>query len=417
MNRRLLLLALTAALAACSLPAPAGRHAGLPLQGGQAPSAIATATSSPKAPSASPRLAEPTAIPVALAATASPGPAATPVLAAGSALDEKAQAIASGVDALLSSLARQGAFSGSVLVAQGDQVVLSQGYGLADREKGTPNTPGTRFRLGSVTKPFTAMAVLILQAEGKLNVQDRICTCIEDCPAAWQDITIHHLLTHTSGIADLTEQPDFDRRKATPSPPLQTIARFKDLPLGFRPGEEWRYSNSGYIVLGAIIEQVSGQSYEAFLQQHIFDPLEMSDTGYDHNRDDLAVGYADRSRKADYIDMSIPFAAGGLYSTVEDLYRWDRALTTDRLIPRELLDQMFTPQAPTREYGGAGYGYGWFIGKPFGRSWIGHAGGIEGFSAIDSWFPDDETYIILLMNQQDIGPFRILEQIQKIVFR
>ena len=361
------------------------------------------------------RLAEPTATPAAIASP----PALPTSLPPSSIASESAQApseLTAELDAFLDSLVQRGQFSGVVLVARGDQVVFNQGYGAADRERNIPNTPQTRYRLGSVTKPFTALAILMLQAQGRLDVQDPICQYIPDCPPAWQEITIHHLLTHTSGIPSLTELPDYQVTKATPSPPEQSIARFRNLPLEFRPGAAWKYSNSGYILLGYILEQASGQPYEVYLQEHIFDPLGMSNTGYDHNQDDLAVGYADVSSPAEFIDMSIPFAAGGLYSSAEDLYRWDRALFTRQLLPPESLDKMLTAYAFGTDQAGVGYGYGWYVGELFGRRWVGHPGRIEGFSAVNAWFPDDDVTIVVLMNQGDLSAFSVLEQIQGRVF-
>jgi CubicO group peptidase (beta-lactamase class C family) len=148
------------------------------------------------------------------------------------------------------------------------------------------------------------------------------------------------MTTHTSGIPDFTGFADYETTRAMPSSPLQTIARFKDRRLDFKPGEKWSYSNSGNIVLGYIIEQASGQSYETFLQHTIFAPVQMKNTGYDHNDGSLATGYTgfyDHWEKAEYIDMTIPYAAGGLYSTIEDLYRWDQVLYTEQLMSQELL--------------------------------------------------------------------------------
>ena len=181
------------------------------------------------------------------------------------------------IDDLLDKLAEQDLFTGSVLLAHQGKVLISQGYGLADREQNIPNTPQTRYRIASMTKQFTAMAILILEAQGKLDVKDPICIYIADCPSTWEAITIHHLLTHTSGIPDYLSLPYYGSSRATPSAPLQTIARFKDLLLNFQPGEKFSYSNSGYIVLGYIIEQVSGQTYQDFLQQSIFTPLNLRD--------------------------------------------------------------------------------------------------------------------------------------------
>lgn len=327
------------------------------------------------------------------------------------------------VDAYLTGRAASGALRGSVLIAYDGEILLSKGYDFADREQKIPNTPQTKFRIGSVTKQFTAMGILILQNQGKLIVQDRICAYLSECPVAWEGITIHHLLTHTSGISNFTGFPDYNKTKATPSPPEKTINRFLNRPLDFQPGERWSYSNSGYILLGSIIEQVSEQSYETFLQDNIFTPLEMTSTGYDHNRDDLAIGYKDRFRKADFADMSIPFAAGGLYSTVEDLYRWDQALYTEQLLPQAMLDEMFTPQAAIPNSGWldsgspeSAYGYGWMIGKEGNRRVFEHGGGIDGFVSIITRYPDDKTTIIILSNQEITPLGAIRREVTKKLF-
>jgi CubicO group peptidase (beta-lactamase class C family) len=205
-------------------------------------------------------------------------------------------------DTYLSKLTKARLFSGSVLIARNGKVLVRKGYGEADRKKHVVNTAQTKFRIGSLTKQFTAMAILILQAQGKLNVRDRICTYLGDCPTTWQKITFHHLLTHTSGIPDFAGFPDFKITMRSPSSPTQTIARFKDKPLDFQPGKKFSYSNSGYVVLGAIIEQASGKRYETFLQENIFVPLQMVNSGYDHNKRYLAVGYRDQTNVADFID-------------------------------------------------------------------------------------------------------------------
>jgi CubicO group peptidase (beta-lactamase class C family) len=291
------------------------------------------------------------------------------------------ESLARRIDQTLNFFTERESFTGAVLVARNGEVLLSQGYGLADRDKNLPNTPQTKYRLGSISKQFTATAILLLQAQNQLNVQDPICPYIPECPALWQDITIHHLLTHTSGIPDFTNFPDYETTKVTSSSPMQTIARFKNRPLDFRPGEKWDYSNSGYILLGHIIEQVSGQSYETFLQQNIFEPVQMENTGYEHNDGSLAIGYTgfyDHWEKAAYIDMTIPYAAGGLYSTIEDLYRWDRVLHTEQLISQELLHLMFTPHARIPDTG-LSYGYGWIIGEMNNHQAVSHDGGIKGF--------------------------------------
>lgn len=332
---------------------------------------------------------------------------------------EPTEDVVSKIDQGLSFFTKQEVFTGAVLVARDGEVLLSQGYSLADRDKNIPNTPQTRFRLNSLTKQFTAMAILVLQKEGRLNVENPICRYISECPAAWQEITIHHLLTHTSGITDFSSLPDFDAKKGSPSTPLETMARFKDLPLDFKPGKNWSYSNSGYIVLGYIIEQASGQSYESFLQQSIFDPLQMKNTGYDHNDGSLAIGYTNvysHWEKAAYIDMSLPYAAGALYSTVEDLYLWDQALYTEQLLPKELMDLMFSAQAkiPNRNLS---YGYGWFVGESNHRQVAFHGGGpYGGFVAEIDRYPADKVTIIVLSNRDAKGIVDVINLISKYLF-
>ncbi|CAN5617753.1 serine hydrolase domain-containing protein [soil metagenome] len=320
------------------------------------------------------------------------------------------------VDQFLNTQVKAEQFSGAVLIARDGAILVSQGYGLADRAQQIANTPQTKFRLGSLTKPFTALAILQLQAQGKLNVQDPICQYIADCPAIWQAITIHQLLTHTAGVPDLTRFPDYEQTKNVASTPAQTIARFKAKPLDFQPGTKWDYSNSGYILLGAIIEKASGKTYETFLQENIFTPLQMVNTGYEHDKALLAIGYANARDEADLIDMSIPFAAGGLYSTVEDLYRWDQALDTEKLLPKPLWDIMFTAQAAIPNSNGSSYGYGWVLGQQLGHRSVGHNGGIEGFVTSYNRFPDDKVTIILLSNRQDINPNQISSELARIIF-
>lgn len=327
-----------------------------------------------------------------------------------------ANPILSQVDTMLNQLVEANQFSGSVLIAQAGQVLVSKGYGLADQAKNLPNTPQTKFRLGSLTKQFTAVAILMLQAQGVLDVQDSICNYLPNCPPAWQTITIHHLLTHTAGLPNFTDFPDYETSKQRATTPEQTISRFQDKPLDFEPGEGWNYSNSGYIVLGLIIEQASGQPYADFLQTHIFTPLGMTSTGYEDDASQLAIGYANGATVADAIDMSIPFAAGGLYSTVEDLYLWDQALATEKLLPQGLLEAMFTPWAAIPESNGLHYGYGWLVGEQFGHQVVGHNGGIDGFATSFMRFPNAQVVIIALSNLQTTNPNAISQQLAQIVF-
>lgn len=328
----------------------------------------------------------------------------------------------SAVDTMLANMNSQGTFGGSVLISQHGQVLLSKGYGFADRAKKTPNGPQTRFLIASNTKQFTAAAILLLEVQGKLKVSDLICAYIDQCPKAWADITIKELLTHTSGIPDyLTAIHDFYGYAGPPLTPLQIIAHFRDLPLEFAPGTSWAYSNSGYFLLGYIIEQVSGLSYEAFLQKNILTPLNLSDTGRYHNSNGLAVGYRNGSAApADFENPSIPYADGCLYSTVEDMNRWEQALTTDALLPATSRAEMFAPQAdlpvgaPSNE---ASYGYGFMIGTDnSGHPIIWHGGTISGYPSIEARYPADDLTVIVLANQDDADVTTISKAIAMNIF-
>lgn len=321
--------------------------------------------------------------------------------------------VAAAIDTYMNELVAANYFSGAILVAHNGTMLISKGYGMANAEEGIPNTPRTRFRLASLTKPFTAMAVLILQDRGKLHVQDPICAYVPDCPATWQGITIHHLLSHTSGIPNYTDFVDFDTTEMLPTTLDQLINRFKYEPLLFEPGTLYSYSNSGYVLLGLIIERVSGQTYAEFLRTNIFEPLEMRQTGYDnHGGDtgDQAVGYVLVGQTADFIHPSTLYAAGALTSTVEDLYRWDQALSSEQLLPRQLLDEMFTPVLGT-------YGYGWHVATANDRRIVSHTGLINGFSNYIARYPDDHVTVIVLSNLQSSAPYVVGEYLAQFVLQ
>lgn len=326
-----------------------------------------------------------------------------------------AQQIAVKVDEYMNAAIRVNRFSGAILVARNGQPVVSKGYGMANIELAVPNTPQTVFRLGSITKQFTAMAVMLLAERGKLSVSDSVCKHLPDCPAAWQPITVRNLLTHTSGIPNYTGFPDFGKTAALTTSSVEMTGRFKDKPLDFAVGEKYAYSNSGYYLLGVIIERVSGKSYADFLQENIFTPLGMKQTGYDNpvriikNR---AAGYArqgDEFVNAAPIDMTTAFAAGALYSTIEDLLIWDQALYTEKLASRKSLDEIFTPFK-------SGYGYGWSVGKKFDHQTIAHGGNIYGFSTHITRFPADRVTVIVLSNIETAPSGEIANDLSAIVF-
>ena len=325
--------------------------------------------------------------------------------------------MAADVEAALDAFAADHRFSGTVLVARNGEVVFAKGYGYADRLAETPNDVRTRFRLGSLTKQFTAMAVLMLHERGLLDINDPICGLIENCPDAWAEITVENLLTHTGGVPDFTRFPDYETTKGQPSTLTETIDRFRDVPLDFAPGERWDYTNSGYILLGQIIERVTGLRYEDFIRESLFGPLGMTDTGYDHNRDDLAVGYVNAGgAEADYVDMSIPHAAGALYSSAEDMLKWDRGLADGTLLSDDLQEAMFTAHASIPDSGGLGYGYGWVVGEQFGQPVAFHSGGIEGFSANITRFPDDGTLIVMLSNEEQTNPQPVIRTVMQALY-
>ncbi len=326
--------------------------------------------------------------------------------------------LADTMEVYLQAMTQTDKFSGAVLVAQEGQVLSSGGYGLADREHDVANTGQTKFLVGSITKQFTSVAILMLEEQRKLSVYDPISRHLPYSPEHWKDITIHHLLNHTSGLGNLADIPGIQGTKARLRLSVREIVEtFRETPLEFPAGTAYRYSNSGYIVLGDIVEHVSGVSYEKFLQAHIFDPLEMTDSGYDHHQAILknrAAGYLKRDGewvRADYIDMSFPFSAGALYSTVEDLYRWGQALETSRLISSEAYTRMttVTPLLTT-------HGYGLLMGSLHNRRTVGHAGGINGFRANFIRFPDEHASVIVLCNSEEAEFITVTKALSAILF-
>jgi CubicO group peptidase (beta-lactamase class C family) len=293
-------------------------------------------------------------------------------------------------------------FMGTVLMAQDGKVLIDKGYGFANLEWQLPNTPTTKFRLGSLTKQFTAASILLLEERGKLKVEDPVKKYMADAPAAWDKVTIFHLLTHTSGIPSLTSFPDFQARKGESMTPEKLVAWFRDKPLEFEPGEKWNYSNSGYILLGYLIEKISGQTYSDFVQQNIFTPLGMKDSGYDSNAAIIvhrAAGYTQGLKgpvNTAYVDMTIPFSAGALYSTTEDLLRWEQGLFGGKVLTAASLTKMTTPFKQD-------YAFGLGVVTNNGRKVITHAGGIEGFNTQLSYYPDDKLVVAVLANLN--GPF------------
>jgi len=322
---------------------------------------------------------------------------------------QSAETKAESIDRLLQSYADTGRFQGSVLVADNGQVILQKGYGMANVELNVPNRPETKFRVGSLTKQFTAMLVLQLAAQGRVKLDGRLCDYVPEYPKATAErITLHHLLTHQSGIPNYTTPEFIARRSRDFFTPSELAAVFWDRPLDFEPGARCSYSNSGYHMLGLVVEKVTGKQYEQALREYILDPLEMRDTGYDHSEAVLpnrASGYTktpDGLQNSPFANMSIPYSAGGMYSTVQDLRKWDAALYTEKLLGKKYVDLLFEPAV---KFGGdRAYGYGWMLSTwtlPVSKQALRvqeHFGGINGFSSMIARLPDDRSLIVVLAN-------------------
>jgi CubicO group peptidase (beta-lactamase class C family) len=296
-------------------------------------------------------------------------------------------------------------FTGTVLVSDHDKIIFKNGYGLANREWNIPNTPDVKFRLGSITKQFTSMLIMQQVAKGSIKLDAHLSDYL---PYYRQDtglkVTISQLLSHTSGIPSYTEEPKFFSDESRNYYAVDDfVKKFCSGDLQFTPGTKFHYDNSGFFILGAILEHVTGKTYEALLQENILVPLGMKDSGYDHYADILpkrASGYQQELAgvvNAPYLDMALPYAAGSLYSTVEDLYKWDQALYTDKLIPDNLKQKLFTPNLEN-------YGYGWDIrtipaNEPgAGQTLISHGGGINGFNTLEERLVGDHDLIVIFNN-------------------
>jgi CubicO group peptidase (beta-lactamase class C family) len=337
------------------------------------------------------------------------------------------QSKADKIDQLLRKYVEYNAFNGAALVAENGKVIFKKGYGYANFEWDIPNAPDTKFRLGSITKQFTSMLIMQLVQEGKLRLDEKVSEVLSDYPKEQgEKITIHNLLTHTSGIPNYTDFPGYPTEimKNTFSP-LELVKLFENKPLEFKPGSKFSYSNSGYILLGYIIEKVTGKPYEEVLKENIFNPLGMKNSGYDHNIEIIpkrAYGYnhfALEVQNANYIDMTVPFSAGALYSTVEDLYKWDQALYTNKILSKENIKKLFRKYIPA--FGGMYYGYGWAVtkisnGHGDSVNVVAHGGAVNGFNSLIERFTDDKNLIVLLNNTGATDLQDIAKHIEKILY-
>jgi CubicO group peptidase (beta-lactamase class C family) len=291
----------------------------------------------------------------------------------------------------------------SVAVVKDGKIVKARGYGLANVELNVSATADTVYQYASVTKQFTAAAILLLAEDGKLSLDDPASKHLDNAPDTWKKVTIRHLLNHTSGIKSYTSLFGFARNTRKDYDPDELIGLVRDLPLEFEPGEKFSYNNTGYFLLGLVIEKVSGKKYGDFLENRIFAPLEMT-TARVNDRAEIipnrAAGYHLVGRKlvnAEFVSPSQPFAAGALVGTVRDLAKWDAALYGDKLVKPATRQVMWTAtklnDGTTQDYG-----FGWSLGELRGRRFVGHGGGIFGFSTVIMRFLEDRLTVIVLMN-------------------
>jgi CubicO group peptidase (beta-lactamase class C family) len=324
------------------------------------------------------------------------------------ATDDPAPAIGA-IDRLLAETYPAGEPGAAVLVERDGKVLLRQGYGMASLELGVPIRPEMVFRLGSITKQFTAFAILKLVEQGKLALGDDITRYLPDYPTHGQAITIEHLLTHTSGIKSYTDLPVWRKVMRSDLSVAEMIDLWKDEPADFAPGEKWLYDNSGYFLLGAILEKVTGRPYGDWLAENVFTPLGLAHTRYG---DDAPIvpgrvaGYQGSSghyENAPYISMTQPYAAGALVSTVDDLARWSAALLSGAALRPDLLARMTTPYR-LKNGRATGYGYGLAVGTYEGHRLIGHGGGINGFATQLLNLPDDRLVVVVLSNNPNHRP-------------
>ena len=300
-------------------------------------------------------------------------------------------------------------FSGFVLVTQRGEPVYAKGFGLADRDaRATPNAD-TTFRVGSVTKQFTAAAILKLQEQGKLSVKDTVRQHLPDYPATGDEITLHHLLTHTAGVWSYTSDVDWmDNAGGKAHTTAQMLALFKDRPLEFEPGEKFSYSNSGYVLLGAIVEAVSGTTYPEYVHKELFAVAGLSRTTYGdvESLGNVAKGYStgldEKLEPAKPIDMSTPHAAGAIRSTANDLAKWHAALSGDTVLSAKSKEQLYRSEK-------AGYAYGWMVSKADGRTRISHGGGIHGFATFYARLVEDDIVVVAWTNHEAFAVHQVGE--------
>ncbi len=307
----------------------------------------------------------------------------------------------------LSDSVTQTQFQGALFVSLANKTVIDAGYGWADHRTGRPNTPGTTFQIASVSKQLTAAAILLLQEQGALSVHDPLERWLPECPAEWKSITLHHLLTHTSGIGHWGDFPHLSLYH--PIARAHLLAIFQQAPLKFAPGTAWAYSSPGYVLLAHLVEQIAGEPYAQFIQRRMLAPLSMTRSSVgtrSSHPEQQAVGYAGKTELPSFELDTVSIGAGDVWATAGDLGLWNQALMTpDRLLTAESLAQMFTSHTSVpdaySEMHDVSYGYGWFLAEIGGHHVCFHPGDNSGFSALTLLVPAEALTITLLANNED----------------
>lgn len=312
------------------------------------------------------------------------------------------------MDQIIENVYKPGEPGATVLVAKNGKVVYRKAFGMANLELGVPMRPEMVFEIGSITKQFTAVSILMLMEQGKLSLTDDITKFIPDYPAQGHNITIHHLLTHTSGIKSYTGMQEWQPLWRKDMSPAEMIDVFKNQPMDFAPGEKFLYNNSAYFLLGYIIEKASGLTYEQFLEDNIFKPLQMNNSYYGSHKKIIpnrAAGYQhqDGFTNAEYLSLTQPYSAGSIMSSVDDMLKWQNAVRDNKLVKAGTIQLAFKGYS-TNDNKPFHYGYGWGLNEINGSPTLEHGGGIFGYTTNGIWLPREDVYIIMLTNRDDIGP-------------
>jgi CubicO group peptidase (beta-lactamase class C family) len=323
----------------------------------------------------------------------------------------EAQDVSRELDSLMQKQFKPNEPGAVALVIKNGTPIYRKAFGMADLEHNVQMTPEHVFGIGSMTKQFTAVGILMLMEQGSLSPEDSITKFINDYPTKDHVITIHHLLTHTSGVKSYTEMEKWRKIWRNDLTVQEMMDVFKNEPMDFAPGEEWHYSNSGYFLLGVVIEKVSGMSYGEFVEKSFFEPLEMKNTYYGSRSriiPNRAMGYqrGREYRNAEYLSHTQPFSAGAIMSTVDDLSKWQRAIQNNALVKRETIEKAFTNHSlnngkPTY------YGYGWALDEINGSFTREHSGGIFGYSSNGIYLPKEDVYVVVLSNCNCNSPVEV----------